>query len=127
MQTFNPHAARTARAIQAWQILVGKAMNRQTVTYKGLSILMFRKPAAGVLDQTLGFIAYYCIEHRLPPLTSIVVGEGRGTPGHDIPVDLATIDRQREEVYDFDWFDLYPPSEEALRTARDHQESKTSG
>ena len=48
---FNPNATSPARAVQAWQILVGKAMNRQTVTYEGLGELMFRRKAAGVLDK----------------------------------------------------------------------------
>ena len=30
MRTFNPHSQHPARAVQAWQILVGKAMNRPT-------------------------------------------------------------------------------------------------
>jgi len=101
MRQFNPHAERTARSIQAWQILVGMAMNRQTVTYLGLSVLMFKKPAAGVLDETLGNIAYYCNEHGLPALTSIVVGKTRGTPGQDIPIDLTVVDREREKVYKY--------------------------
>jgi hypothetical protein len=37
MQRFNPSSSHPARAVQCWQILVGKAMNRQTVTYEGLS------------------------------------------------------------------------------------------
>jgi hypothetical protein len=46
MRTFNPHSGHPARAVQAWQILVGRAMNRQTVTYDGLSRLMYGKRAA---------------------------------------------------------------------------------
>jgi hypothetical protein len=117
MRAFNPTATQSARAVQAWQILVGKAMNRQTVTYEGLSTLMFKKKAAGVLDKILGHIAFYCKANELPPLTAIVVGKGRGTPGADIPLDLATIDKHREEVYAEDWYDVYPPSEAELAAA----------
>lgn len=120
MKLFNPSSPHPARAVQAWQILVGKAMNRQTITYLELSKLMYGKPAQGVLDQILGHIAYYCIDNKLPPLTSIVVGKGRGTPGHDIPVDLSQIDTQREKVYERDWYDVYPPSENELKSASDH-------
>ena len=35
MKNFNPSSKQSARAVQAWQILVGKAKNRQTVTYLG--------------------------------------------------------------------------------------------
>ena len=117
MKVFNPSSKHSARAVQAWQILVGMAMNRQTTTYLGLSRLMYKKDAQGVLDRILGHIAYYCIDNDLPPLTSIVVGKGRGTPGRDIPVDLSTIDEERESVYDFNWYNVYPPCEDDLKAA----------
>ncbi len=120
MKLFNPSSTHPARAVQAWQILVGKAMNRQTITYEGLSRLMYQKVAQGVLDRILGHIAYYCIDNKLPALTSLVVGKGRGTPGEDIPVDLTTIDEQRENVYDFDWYNVYPPSESELKESYDN-------
>jgi hypothetical protein len=107
---FNPSSAHPARAVQAWQILVSAAMNRQTLTYKGLAKLMYQRKAQGVLDKILGHIAFYCIDNDLPPLTSIVVGQGRGTPGHDIPIDLANLDREREKVYAHDWYNIYPPT-----------------
>ena len=119
MKAFNPSSAHPARAVQAWQILVGKAMNRQTTTYEDLSRFMYKKKAQGVLDKILGHIAYYCIDNDLPPLTSIVVGKRRGTPGSDIPIDLSTIDEQREMVYDFDWYNVYPPSENELKATFD--------
>ena len=121
MKAFNPSSAHPARAVQAWQILVGMAMNRQTTTYENLSRFMYNKKAQGVLDKILGHIAYYCIDNDLPALTSIVVGKKRGTPGSDIPVDLSTIDEQRERVYDFDWYNAYPPSEMDLKAAFDKQ------
>jgi len=117
MAQFNPSSKHPARAIQAWVILVGAAMNRQTLTYLGLSQLMYRRNAAGVLDKILGHIAFYCIEQGLPPLTSIVVGKGRGTPGQDIPLDVTSLDGARERVYAYDWYDEYPPTEDELAAA----------
>jgi hypothetical protein len=111
---FNPSSPHPARAVQAWQTLVSTATNRQTVTYKGLARLMYHRDAQGVLDKILGHIAFYCIDHKLPPLTSIVVGQGRGTPGHDIPMDLEKRDTEREKVYATDWYNIYPPSAEEL-------------
>ncbi|TPI57875.1 hypothetical protein FJ420_26750 [Mesorhizobium sp. B3-1-3] len=96
--------------MQAWQILVGMAKNRQTSTYKGLSVLMYGKPAAGVLAQILGHIAFYCHQNGLPTLNSIVVGKIRGTPGDEIPLDPTDFDKERERVYAQDWYDIYPPS-----------------
>ena len=114
MRKFNPSSPHPNRAVQAWQILASAAMSRQTLTYQGLSNLMYKKDAAGVLDSILGHISYYCIENELPHLAAIVVGKGRGTPGEDIPTDLETIDKKREKVYEYDWFDVYPPSSDEL-------------
>jgi hypothetical protein len=44
---FNPHAAQAARAVQAWQILVGRAMNRQTVTTVLLTFALTHVPGYG--------------------------------------------------------------------------------
>lgn len=112
IQHFNPTSTHPRRAVQAWQILISAAMNRQTHTYTSLSILMYKKPAQGVLSSILGHIAFYCNQNDLPPLTVLVVNES-GLPGSDIPVseDLNSL---REAVYKYDWYDLYPPSEEEL-------------
>lgn len=116
---FNPHAAHPDRAVQAWQILVGKAMNRQTVTYKLLSELMYGKAAAGVLDKVLGHVAFFCQAEGLPPITSIVVGKYGGVPGRAIPVDPDEMDERREETYRYNWYNLYPPTAHELRAAYD--------
>ncbi len=97
-------------------------MNRQTVTYEGLSILMYKKEAAGVLAAILGHIAFYCMDNDIPPLTTLVVGKGPGKPGDRIPLDPAKFDEERERVYQYDWHDIYPPSEADLAAAfKKHQ------
>lgn len=78
---------------------------------------MYRRRAQGVLDRVLGHIAFYCIDEKLPALTSIVVGKKRGTPGADIPMDLTQRDTERERVYATDWFDIYPPTSAELTAA----------
>lgn len=110
MKSFNPTSNHPDRALQSWQILIAAAKNRQTFTYLGLSQLMYQKDAAGVLDKVLGHVAFFCSDNKLPALTSIVVGKSRGTPGADIPVDPKVMDREREKVYAFDWYDVYPPT-----------------
>src|SRR5439155_23720502 len=116
-RVFNPSSNHPARAVQAWQILVSAAMNRQTLAYKDLAKLMYHRDAQGVLDKIPGHVAFYCIDHELPPLTSIVVGKSRGTPGRDIPMDLAKPDTERERIYANDWYNVYPPSAEELQTS----------
>jgi len=86
---------------------------------------MYRKSAAGVLAQILGHIAFYCKENRVSPLTTLVVVKARGKPGYRIPVDPSKIDRERESVYEFDWFDIHPPSEEELADAYQKHQGRT--
>jgi hypothetical protein len=107
------------RALQAWLILISRAMNRQTMTYEQLGRLMYpdSKKAAGVLNRILGHIAFYCKDNKLPMLTSIVVGKKRGAPGKAIPIDLVKIDMEREKVYGEDWFSIYPPTPHELSAA----------
>jgi hypothetical protein len=54
MREFNPSSKHKDRAVQAWQILVGAAMNRQTYTYEILSIKMYGKKRLGFLTKFLG-------------------------------------------------------------------------
>ena len=114
MKRFNPSSRHPDRAVQAWLVLVSAAMHRQTLTYEGLSVLMYEKKAQGVLDKILGHIAFYCNDNKLPPITSIVVGKKRGTPGADIPMNLNQRDVERERVYATNWYDIFPPSSEEL-------------
>lgn len=117
LNKFNPTSRHPDRAVQAWLILVGAAMHRQTLTYEGLSVLMYEHKAQGVLDKILGHIAFYCNDNKLPALTSIVVGKKRGTPGADIPMDLNRRDTEREHVYANNWYDIYPPSAQELHAS----------
>ena len=117
MDGFNPTAENPARAVQAWQILVSTAMHRETITYEGLSLLMYKKEAAGVLSAILGHIAFYCQDNGLPHLTLFVVNKRSGKPGDSIPVDSGDIDEGRENVYRHDWYDISPPSKEDLTAA----------
>ena len=103
---------RSERALQVWQILIPAANNRQTLTYKMVAnYLEFR--GAGILSQILGRIMHYCERENLPPLTCIVVNQETGEPGNG----LTTIDnlmKDRENVYNLNWFALMPPTLEEL-------------
>jgi len=70
---------------------------------------------AGVLADQLGHVAFYCIRHKLPPLTTLVVNEKTGLPGEGIPVE--DILSQREKVFNCPWFEVVPPSPEGLKEA----------
>ena len=117
MKSFDDIRTSSARALQIYQILLGLAHNRQTTTYGKLAeILGF--DGAGVFAVPLGHIMYWCAENELPPLTSLVVKQDTGLPGDGLtsPVDLHG---EREQVFEYPWFKLYPPSPEELKAAFD--------
>lgn len=98
---------RSERAMQVWQILVGAAHHRQTLTYGQVAnYLEFN--GAGVLAQILGCIMGYCAAKGLPPLTCIVVNQATGLPGAGLST-VADLPSDREAVYRQNWFALYPP------------------
>ncbi len=111
LRRFNPSSTIEGRAIQAWLILVSRAMNRQTITYQGLSMLMYPREAPGVLDKILGRILTYCKKNDLPLLSVIVVNKERGTPGQAEKL-YPELDGERERVYGCNWYDICPPTEE---------------
>lgn len=107
------------RALQIWQYLIARAQNRQIVRYPELSGLIGYSDNRP-LTQILGHIMYYCHDHKLPPLSILVVNRD-GTPGPgftETPRD--ELDRTREDVFAFDWYSIYPPSPEEFREAWDN-------
>ncbi|NPA13437.1 MAG: hypothetical protein GXO45_05580, partial [Aquificae bacterium] len=68
------------RALQAWIYLIGKASNKQLVTYSKLASVMGYR-GASALSRILGYIMYFCEENDLPPLIIIIVNKKTGIPG----------------------------------------------
>lgn len=104
------------RALQIYQILVGLAKERKTVTY-GILADWLGYAGAGVFASQLGHIMNWCDQNGLPPLTILVVNTGTGLPGAGLitPVDLH---KEREKVFNFDWFDVVPPTPIELSAAQ---------
>ncbi|MCS4534011.1 hypothetical protein [Neisseria montereyensis] len=115
---FKEESTHITRAIQVWLILLSAAMNRQTMTYTDLSVKMYEHYAAGVLGGILEYIAVYCNQNELPPLTAIVVNKETGLPGLSIPVE-ADLNRVREQVYQFDWYSIFPPTEQEFENTKE--------
>ena len=98
---------RQQRASQIWALLICAAYERKTYTYGGVaSILGFG--GAGVLSQILELIMCYCRDNNLPPLTALVVNQDTGLPGDGLTT-LEDLNRDREAVFKFKWFELEPP------------------
>ena len=101
-----------ARAVQIWQILTGKAYNRQITTCREIADILGYEGAgvlAGVLDRQLRHIMFFCSQNKLPPLTVLVVSGDTDLPckGFKTRNDLR---REREDVFKYDWFSIYPPT-----------------
>ena len=107
------------RSLQAWQVLIGKASNRQIVQYDELRELMEytdNRP----LSSILGNIMFYCQQNDLPPLTIIVVNQS-GVPGEGFTAeDLSNYHQRREDVFNYPWLKLVPPSVKEFRAAREN-------
>ena len=105
------------RALQIWQVLIGYAAARRTLTYSQLAEIMGWgnvKPLA----RPLGHIMYWCRANELPALTVLVVNMNSGQPGDGLALDGDT-DKEREKVFRYAWFRLFPPSPEQLEAAWD--------
>lgn len=100
------------RAIQIYQILVGAAHRREILTYQILAKLIGYK-GAGVLDRQLGHLMYWCSQNNLPPLTVLVVNKSTGLPGWGL-VEAVDLNSDRERVFNFNWYELVPPTVENL-------------
>lgn len=107
------------RALQAWQYLIGKANNRQIVRYDELRILM-GYANCNPLSYILGCIMFYCEQNDLPPLTIIVVNTS-GVPGEGFTAETRkNYHQSREKVFNYDWFEIVPPSVEQFCNAREN-------
>lgn len=118
MKVFSDTPGAAERALQAWIILVGMAMRRETTTYKRLSVKMFGHEAPGVLATILGHIMYFCEQNALPPLTALVVNTETGRPGDGLNCDEP--EAARERIFAYDWYDCYPPKVRQLEEAWEH-------
>jgi hypothetical protein len=102
------------RAWQAWPVLTLAARNRQILTYEILGRLTgMHAPGLG---QVLEHVQSYCLLHKLPPLSALVVNKGTGLPS---PGFVATTDVPRAfiEIFEYDWLAKPCPSPEQLAEA----------
>ena len=114
VRSFDDNPTQATRALQIWQILIGKAHNRQTITYGQLAELL-GFGGAGTLAQLLGPVLHYCRQQELPPLTVLVVSKDSGLPGDGVKdIDLNST---REEVFRFNWYGIWPPTTDELNAA----------
>jgi len=113
---FADDSSQAKRGYQIWLILIGLAHRRANITYGQLADLIGFGGALA-LAGPLGCIMWYCIQHKLPPLTVLVVNKDTGTPSEGLG-GVDDFDIARERVFNYSWFDLVPPTVEELRDAQ---------
>lgn len=107
---FEDHSNRFTRSLQLWLILIGKARNRQTITYGELADMIGYGGATPIGDR-LDPIYRYCEVNKLPPLTVIVVNKSTGEPGSGMGEFSYA---QQEAVFQYDCYSIFPPTVEEL-------------
>jgi hypothetical protein len=113
---FSDNPTEYSRAVQIWQILISKAHNHQILSYNELGkLLRYKGYSFGELRLIFDKIDIFCNQNRLPHLTCLVLTKETGLPSIDSNWSAAKLNKERAEVFEYDWFNLYPPSEEELK------------
>lgn len=98
---------RYQRSSQIWSLLICAARERKSYTYGDIAdILGFG--GAGTMSQFLGPIMWLCDDNNWPPLTVLIVAQDSGLPNDGL-VTLEEVNKDREQVFKFDWFEIEPP------------------
>jgi hypothetical protein len=114
-QMFDKIRTDEARAQQVYLVLLGLAAERKTTTYGRLAETLGFE-GAGVFAGILGHIMFWCEQNGLPALTSLVVGAKSGIASHGL-IKAKDKDAAREEVYNFPWYGIVPPTADELDRA----------
>ena len=111
---FSDNATHFTRAQQLWLMLIAAATERRIVTYGMLCDLIGIKVAVSLTDP-LFYVKHWCESNSLPPLTVIVVNKETGRPGSGLT--LEDMDKAREDVFNYPWYRIVPPTAEELKEA----------
>lgn len=105
---------REERALQLWSLLALCARNRQTLTYDMVARLTGL--TAEEVEVNLEPLHLYCLQERLPALTTLVVSEEDGRPRGEF-LNAEEVMPERERVFQQDWLSWPAPSVEEIAAA----------
>jgi len=112
-QLWQQGPAAPAKALKAWQILLTYARSGRPITYGQLADhIGLGETANTVTHNAVVYVMAYCSENDLPPLNAIVCNRDTGLPGDGLP-DFSSV----FGVFEFDWWNIRPPTTEELRQA----------
>lgn len=105
-----------SRAVQIWHILISKAHSRQVITYSMIGDL-FGYERHGILGRHLQNITRFCRHKNFPLLPILVVHTKTGSPGDELILADVDLNAERERVFEYKWYEIYPPSEDDFKEA----------
>ena len=100
-----------------WQALISRASLRQTVPYQALTETIGGQVPPVAAGNYLDLLLTYCREKGLPTISTIVVSMETGQPTVKSK-HIYRLYREREKVYNHNWFATMPPSLEELARLR---------
>ena len=117
LRRFSKGMSQSERAVQAWNILIGKAENRQTLNYGELSKLM--NYGSNHLGGVLYHLKAYCEQNDLPRLSYLVVNKEKGQPGG---IEKSSFEEQ-ESIFNIDWYEIITPTAKEFKDATDQDKN----
>lgn len=100
---------------KCWQILVAYAGMGKPITYGQLAELVGMGQTGNTITKNgVVYVMAYCQKHKgaMPALNAIVCNRSDAAPGEQIPNRQSMFD-----VFDFDWYDVIPPTPEQFEAA----------
>lgn len=95
------------RAAAIWEVLISRAAEKSTLTYKSLSEEVNVHHRA--LRHALEVIQDYCQIHKLPHLTALVVNSITGVPGAGNNLGDDQLEKEYQRVFSYKWAAMLNP------------------
>lgn len=95
------------RAAAIWEVLISRAAENKTLTYKSLSEEVNVHHRA--LRHALEVIQGYCQINKLPHLTALVVNSTTGVPGAGNNLDDSQLEKEYQRIYNYNWAGMLNP------------------
>ena len=106
-------------ALEIWDVLTERAINRETLTFNDLANIIFGEKKGAAVNPFLTVLGLFCKERELPHLTVLVVRQGQQKPGKSFLGDWDRVDDERERVFACDWHWSIRPTRDQLKQVRD--------
>jgi hypothetical protein len=95
------------RASAIWDVLISRAQENRTITYKGLSEEINVHHRA--LKHALEVIQEFCQINKLPHLTALVVNSTTGVPGAGNNLEDSLLEKEYQRIYAYKWEAMLNP------------------